>query len=113
MTGALPSFTRTDTTFPCPTLFRSSKSDAAGLLRNWWTDADRKAFDARGDALVAQYNAFCPLDEGKTCVNGRLTLGENIGDVGVIGRAHVCTPVTNPHLVCRLLPYTKNNRFLL
>src|SRR3546814_4096342 len=32
---------------------QGSKSDAAGLLRNWWTDADRKAFDARGDALVA------------------------------------------------------------
>ncbi|KUO54592.1 MAG: zinc metalloprotease [Sphingomonadales bacterium BRH_c3] len=67
---------------------QGSKSDAAGQLRNWWTDEDRKAFDARGDALVAQYNAFCPLDEGKTCVNGRLTLGENIGDVGGLSMAY-------------------------
>ncbi len=67
---------------------QGSKSDATGALRNWWTDEDRKAFDALGDALVAQYNAFCPLDEGKTCVNGRLTLGENIGDVGGLSMAY-------------------------
>ena len=67
---------------------QGSKSDAEGRLRNWWTDADRKAFDARGDALVAQYNAFCPLDGGKTCVNGRLTLGENIGDLGGLSLAY-------------------------
>jgi putative endopeptidase len=67
---------------------QGSKSDASGALRNWWTDADRAAFDALGDALVAQYNGFCPLDEGKTCVNGRLTLGENIGDVGGLSMAY-------------------------
>lgn len=67
---------------------QGSKSDASGALRNWWTDADRKAFDARGDALVSQYNAFCPLDDGKTCVNGRLTLGENIGDLGGLSLAY-------------------------
>ncbi|MFO6446504.1 M13 family metallopeptidase [Erythrobacter sp. NE805] len=66
---------------------QGSKSDASGALRNWWTDADRAAFDKLGDRLVAQYNAFCPLDEGKTCVNGRLTLGENIGDVGGLSMA--------------------------
>lgn len=66
---------------------QGSKSDAKGALRNWWTEEDRKAFDALGDRLVAQYNAFCPLDEGKTCVNGRLTLGENIGDVGGLSMA--------------------------
>ena len=67
---------------------QGSKSDASGALRNWWTDADRAAFDKLGDALVAQYNAYCPLDEGKTCVNGRLTLGENIGDVGGLSMAY-------------------------
>jgi len=67
---------------------QGSKSDASGALRNWWTDADRKAFDGLTDRLVAQYNAFCPLDDGKTCVNGRLTLGENIGDVGGISMAY-------------------------
>ncbi len=67
---------------------QGSKSDASGALRNWWTDADRAAFDALGNRLVAQYSAFCPLDDGKTCVNGRLTLGEDIGDVGGLSMAY-------------------------
>lgn len=67
---------------------QGSKSDSTGALRNWWTDADRAAFDTLGNRLVAQYDAFCPLDEGKTCVNGRLTLGENIGDVGGLSMAY-------------------------
>ena len=67
---------------------QGSKSDAKGALRNWWTDADRKAFDQLGDALVEQYNSYCPLDNGETCVNGRLTLGENIGDLGGLSLAY-------------------------
>jgi putative endopeptidase len=67
---------------------QGSKSDYKGKLRNWWTDEDRAAFDERGDKLVAQYSAFCPFDEGETCVNGRLTLGENIGDVGGLSLAY-------------------------
>ncbi|QPC98857.1 M13 family metallopeptidase [Qipengyuania soli] len=67
---------------------QGSKFDATGALRNWWTDADRKNFDALTNALVAQYDAFCPLDDGKTCVNGRLTLGENIGDLGGLSMAY-------------------------
>jgi putative endopeptidase len=67
---------------------QGSKSDASGALRNWWTDADRAAFDKLGDALVEQYGQFCPLDDGETCVNGRLTLGENIGDVGGLSLAY-------------------------
>lgn len=67
---------------------QGSKSDASGALRNWWTDADRAAFDKLGDALVEQYGKFCPLDDGETCVNGRLTLGENIGDVGGLSLAY-------------------------
>jgi putative endopeptidase len=67
---------------------QGSKSDASGALRNWWSDADRKAFDDLGDRLVAQYNTFCPLDNGTTCVNGRLTLGENIGDLGGLSLAY-------------------------
>ena len=67
---------------------QGSKSDGTGMLRNWWTDADRSAFDSLTDALVAQYDAFCPLDDGETCVNGRLTLGENIGDLGGLALAY-------------------------
>ena len=67
---------------------QGSKYDATGKLDNWWTDADRANFDERGDALVAQYDAFCPLDDGATCVNGRFTLGENIGDLGGLSLAY-------------------------
>ena len=67
---------------------QGSKSDGTGMLRNWWTDADREAFDALCDRLVEQYDAFCPLDDGETCVNGRFTLGENIGDVGGLNLAY-------------------------
>ena len=67
---------------------QGSKSDASGALRNWWTDEDRANFDALGDKLVAQYNEFCPLDDGETCVNGRLALGENIGDLGGLSMAY-------------------------
>ena len=61
---------------------QGSKYDGSGNLRSWWTEEDRKAFDALGKRLVQQYNAFEPL-EGEH-VNGELTLGENIGDLAGI-----------------------------
>jgi putative endopeptidase len=59
---------------------QGAKSDAHGVLRDWWNANDVAAFTQVTDRLVAQYDAFSPL-EGIT-VNGRLTLGENIGDNG-------------------------------
>jgi len=67
---------------------QGSKSDGTGNLRNWWTEADRAAFDALTSRLGAQYDALCPFDEGKTCVNGKLTMGENIGDLGGLSLAY-------------------------
>jgi len=67
---------------------QGAKSDGDGFLRDWWTDEDSDAFKALTDALVAQYDGFCPLDDGETCVNGRLTLGENIGDLGGLSMAY-------------------------
>lgn len=67
---------------------QGAKSDGDGVLRNWWTTEDEAAFKALTDALVEQYNAYCPIDEGETCVNGRLTLGENIGDLGGLSMAY-------------------------
>jgi putative endopeptidase len=67
---------------------QGAKYDAQGVLKNWWTDDDLTAFQALGDALVAQYDSYCPLDDGETCVNGRLTLGENIGDLGGLSLAY-------------------------
>ena len=59
---------------------QGAKYDGDGNLRDWWTDKDRAEFQKRGKALAAQYSAFEPLP-GKH-VNGDLTLGENIGDLG-------------------------------
>ncbi len=67
---------------------QGSKSDGDGVLRDWWTPEDKEAFVARTDALVGQYNEFCPLDDGETCVNGRLGLGENTGDLGGLSMAY-------------------------
>lgn len=59
---------------------QGSKYDGDGNLKNWWTDADRKAFEERSAALVEQYNQFKPFEDA--AVNGQFTLGENIGDLG-------------------------------
>lgn len=67
---------------------QGSKADAVGNLRDWWTEADKQAFVALTDRLVAQYDKLCPFDAGKTCINGRLTLGENIGDLGGVSLAY-------------------------
>ncbi len=67
---------------------QGAKSDGTGTLRNWWTEEDLTRFTALGDKLAAQYDSYCPFDEGQTCVNGRLTLGENIGDVGGLSMAY-------------------------
>jgi predicted metalloendopeptidase len=61
---------------------QGSKYDGAGNLVDWWTDADRAAFEQRTAKLVAQYNALEPTDAPGHTVNGQLTLGENIGDLG-------------------------------
>ncbi|GAC1536149.1 MAG: M13 family metallopeptidase [Myxococcales bacterium] len=59
---------------------QGAKSDAKGILRTWWGTADLEAFKKRTDALAAQYSLFEP--QPGLHINGRLTLGENIGDVG-------------------------------
>ncbi|CAN3700286.1 Neutral endopeptidase [Microbacterium sp. MM2322] len=67
---------------------QGSRFDGDGSLRDWWTDADRAAFEERTKALIAQYDALVPqglADEHH--VNGALTIGENIGDLGGLGIA--------------------------
>ena len=59
---------------------QGSKYDGDGNLSNWWTDDDRRRFEERTGALVAQYSGFEVLPG--LFVNGELTLGENIGDLG-------------------------------
>ncbi|HEX8299584.1 MAG TPA: M13 family metallopeptidase [Rubricoccaceae bacterium] len=65
---------------------QGSQYDAQGNLRNWWTDADRAAFEERADRLAAQYDAYAPFPDAN--VNGRLTLGENIADLSGLTMAY-------------------------
>lgn len=63
-----------------------SKFAADGSFTNWWTEDDRKAFEARTALLGETFAAFCPL-EGN-CVNPDLTMGENIADLGGLTMAY-------------------------
>ncbi len=63
-----------------------SRFDGDGVLRNWWTDEDRAAFDERKNALAAQYDGYQVID-GLT-INGQFTSGENIGDLGGLSIAY-------------------------
>ncbi len=67
---------------------QGSRFDGDGSLRDWWTDEDRTAFEERTKALIEQYNALVPVGlDGQHTVNGALTIGENIGDLGGLGIA--------------------------
>lgn len=60
--------------------------DADGTLRNWWTEEDNTKFTKRADKVVEQYNALTVLDT--VHVNGKLTLGENLADLGGLSMAY-------------------------
>ena len=67
---------------------QGSKYDGDGALNNWWSDADRDAFELRTKALIAQYDALSPEEALDVKVNGALTIGENIGDLGGLAIAY-------------------------
>jgi len=62
------------------------KSDGDGIQRDWWTEADAEAYEARAGALADQYSEFEPLPG--EFLNGRLGLGENIGDLTGVTMAY-------------------------
>ncbi|MEO6775195.1 MAG: M13 family metallopeptidase [Kofleriaceae bacterium] len=64
---------------------QGAQFDADGNLKNWWTDADKQQFDAKGTCVADQYSSFEAMPKG--FVNGRLTLGENIADLGGVKMA--------------------------
>jgi putative endopeptidase len=66
---------------------QGSKYDGDGRLTDWWSAADREAFEARTRSLIEQYNALAPKQTPDQHVNGALTIGENIGDLGGLGIA--------------------------
>jgi putative endopeptidase len=59
---------------------KGSQFDAQGNLRLWWTNEDRKNFEQRAECVAKQFGAYRVADD--LFVNGKLTLGENIGDLG-------------------------------
>ncbi len=60
--------------------------DEVGRIRNWWSEDTNNAFLERSSVLGAQYDTYCPLEDA--CVNGALSMGENIGDLGGVQMAY-------------------------
>ncbi|MDX6326759.1 MAG: putative endopeptidase [Nocardioidaceae bacterium] len=67
---------------------QGSEYDELGNLHEWWTPEDRAAFKQRADKLIAQYDGYSPRDLPGEKVNGSLTVGENIGDLGGLTIGH-------------------------
>ncbi|MCP2044378.1 putative endopeptidase [Pontibacter sp. HSC-36F09] len=89
-----------------------SQYDKDGNLRNWWTDADRARFQEKADQLVAQYNGYTVLDS--IHVNGKLTLGENIGDLGGLSAAYEAFKMTKQGKGKKKIDgFTPDQRFFL
>ena len=65
---------------------QGSRFGPTGKFENWWTEADAKGFAARTAKLIEQFNGYTTADGQK--VNGRLTLGENIADLGGLATAY-------------------------
>jgi putative endopeptidase len=66
---------------------QGSKFDGDGRLTDWWSAQDRQTFEIRTRSLIEQYNALAPKQTPDQHVNGALTIGENIGDLGGLGIA--------------------------
>ncbi|MGJ6980081.1 M13 family metallopeptidase [Aestuariimicrobium soli] len=96
---------------------QGSTCDGDGRLRDWWTDDDRAAFEQRTGSLKAQYDALvCEQLVGQDNpphVNGSLTIGENIGDLGGVSIALKAWRLAHPDGVDELDGLTGEQRFFL
>jgi len=93
---------------------QGSTCDGDGALRNWWTDKDREAFEERTKALIAQFNVLEPAQAPGHRINGELTIGENIGDLGGLSiafKAYQIAHENNPEP--ELDGYTPEQRLFL
>ncbi len=89
-----------------------SQYDKDGTLRNWWTEEDQTRFKAKAKALQEQYDAYIVLDTLK--VNGKLTLGENIGDLGGLNAAYEAFKMTKQgQSNVKIDGFTSDQRFFL
>ena len=67
---------------------QGAQYDGSGTLNDWWTADDKAAFELKSKALIAQYDVLEPRDVPGEHVNGALTVGENIGDLGGLTIGH-------------------------
>jgi putative endopeptidase len=67
---------------------QGAQYDGSGNLNDWWTAEDKAAFEVKSKALIEQYDGFAPRNLPSERVNGALTVGENIGDLGGLTIAH-------------------------
>ena len=89
-----------------------SKYDADGNLRNWWTDEDRQKFEEKAAALGKQFDGYTVLDS--IHVNGKLTMGENIGDLGGLNVAYEAFKMTGQGKSGKPIDgFTPDQRFFL
>ncbi len=91
---------------------RGRQFDADGNLRDWWTADDAKAYKSRSDRVVDQFNGYAEVDTMR--VNGKLTLGENIADLGGLAVAYRALQLSlagKPRLL--IDGYTPEQRFFL
>ena len=93
---------------------QGSRYDGDGELVDWWTEADRERFDALAGALIAQYDALSSRDLPGETVNGKLTVGENIGDLGGVTIAHLAYRISLAEEAAPELDgFTGDQRFFL
>lgn len=91
---------------------QGAKYDADGNLRNWWTDEDAKNFQAKTGVVVDQFNNYTVLDT--VHVNGMLTLGENLADLGGLAIAYEAFQKTEQAKKGEKIDgFTPNQRFFL
>lgn len=91
---------------------QGSRFDANGNLMNWWTPKDKEAFDTLTGQLAAQYDEYKPFDD--LAVNGKFTLGENIGDLGGVNVAYQALMMDLKNKKIGLIDgFTQSQRFFI
>ncbi|QCX54080.1 M13 family metallopeptidase [Elizabethkingia sp. JS20170427COW] len=90
-----------------------SRFDGDGNLNNWWTDADRKKFEEATQKLANQYNQYEPVKG--SFVNGKFTMGENIGDLGGVNVAYEALQMylKDHKKIGKINGFTQNQRFFM
>ena len=91
---------------------QGAQYDKDGNLKNWWTKDDEAKFKAKGKAVIDLYNGFTVLDS--VHVNGALTLGENIADIGGIAIAYDAFKLTKQGQdTVKIDGFTPDQRFFM